>query len=406
MLLTPSDPDIQTIVTRIHNGDLDLQPDFQRGEVWSIGKKKRLIDSILRNWHVPPIHTVVVPETHRQEVLDGQQRLAAIRDFVADDFTVDGSMPPASDFIKDLGGKTYSQLPENVRRGFDAFTIRMIRITDYAPEEPGELFFRLNQIVNITAAEQRNAFYGPVRQQIKDFVIEFEALGNDQATLGFSNSRMAYDDVLSKLLCTLEARTLNVKLTASVLSDRFRDRHKFDPAIYNVGNETIRTFSKLRSHLAWNPTFNKATLFSWLIFIAVFVQHGSVAFLLSDCPEFMHWFEGMRFEKSRLRHTSIFQVDADAPSPAISISSDTLQDLMSVFNDRSTSRVLDISSVTYRDVVLNATLAVFSGSSAEKFPHSPEKRSQLSRLVRSLMEADEVEKSLEKCVSFDVWGRL
>jgi len=89
MRLLPSDPDIQTIVSRIESGVIDLQPDFQRGEVWSIAKKKRLIDSILRNWHVPPLH-VVMTDGGIQEVLDGQQRLVAIRDFVRGLFPVDG----------------------------------------------------------------------------------------------------------------------------------------------------------------------------------------------------------------------------------------------------------------------------------------------------------------------------
>ena len=35
-----SSVEIQTILTRIEEGDINLQPDFQRGEVWSINKKK------------------------------------------------------------------------------------------------------------------------------------------------------------------------------------------------------------------------------------------------------------------------------------------------------------------------------------------------------------------------------
>ena len=57
---------------------MDLQPDFQRGEIWT--HQKRLIDSILMGWRIPPIHVVKSSEII-DEVLDGQQRLAAIRDF-------------------------------------------------------------------------------------------------------------------------------------------------------------------------------------------------------------------------------------------------------------------------------------------------------------------------------------
>jgi hypothetical protein len=159
MKLLPSDPDIQTIVARIKSEDLDLQPNFQRGEVWATSKKKKLIDSILRDWHVPPIH-VVVGQEGKQEVLDGQQRLVAIRDFVDGQFRVDGSSEPFDPNIQRLDGLKYLELPAETKRAFDQFTIRMFRLVDYRPGEPGELFFRLNQMTYLTAAEQRNAFFG------------------------------------------------------------------------------------------------------------------------------------------------------------------------------------------------------------------------------------------------------
>ncbi len=200
MKLNPSDPDIQTIVARIRSGDLDLQPEFQRGEVWSVAKKRRLIDSILRDWHVPPVH-VVVESDGLQVVLDGQQRLASIRDFADELFEVDGYAEPYDPHIVSLHGLTYSQLPNDVRRSFDQFTIRVFRLTDYSPSEPGELFFRLNQMTHLTAAEQRNAFFGPVREQVKDLVYRLES-HNESGVLGFSNRRMAFDDVIAKVLCS------------------------------------------------------------------------------------------------------------------------------------------------------------------------------------------------------------
>lgn len=38
-----TDLEIETIVNRIKNGDMDLQPDFQRGEIWTIQKNKNLL---------------------------------------------------------------------------------------------------------------------------------------------------------------------------------------------------------------------------------------------------------------------------------------------------------------------------------------------------------------------------
>ncbi|WEL64214.1 DUF262 domain-containing protein [Pseudomonas sp. CBSPGW29] len=140
MRLIPSDPDVETLVSRINSGEVDLQPDFQRGEVWSKSKKQRLIDSILRDWHVPPIHVIEDNYTGRLEVLDGQQRLAAIRDFVAGDFTLDGNLDPVDSDLVDIHGLKYNDLPHFYRRRFNHFSIRLFRVVEYKAGEPGELF--------------------------------------------------------------------------------------------------------------------------------------------------------------------------------------------------------------------------------------------------------------------------
>lgn len=67
---------MRTVVDRIDNGD-DLQPELQRQEIWSPSKKKKLIDTILRGWSTW--------SSERIDVLDGQRRLAAVRDFVQND---------------------------------------------------------------------------------------------------------------------------------------------------------------------------------------------------------------------------------------------------------------------------------------------------------------------------------
>lgn len=113
MRLSPSDPDIATVYRKIQNGRLDLQPDFQRGEVWG-SPKQRLIDSILREWHVPPVHVIEIADTDKQEVLDGQQRLAAIRDFMEGQFPVNGYQEPVEDFLVELRGSFFLSFLQNI----------------------------------------------------------------------------------------------------------------------------------------------------------------------------------------------------------------------------------------------------------------------------------------------------
>jgi len=89
MIIKDTTNKIKSVYADIKDGELDLRPDFQRGEVWTTKKKKLLIDSILREWYIPPIHTVSVGNG-KAEVLDGQQRLTAIRDFWITSFKLMG----------------------------------------------------------------------------------------------------------------------------------------------------------------------------------------------------------------------------------------------------------------------------------------------------------------------------
>jgi hypothetical protein len=112
-----SELEIETLYNRIKNHDVNLQPDFQRGEVWSTQKKKKLIDSILRGWKIPPIH-FVLGENAVDEVLDGQQRLVSIRDFIDNEISIDGYLTPLDNNIQGYHGMYYKDLPDAIQRKF------------------------------------------------------------------------------------------------------------------------------------------------------------------------------------------------------------------------------------------------------------------------------------------------
>ena len=167
MRIDQSSVDISTLVDKVRRSEIDLQPSFQRGQVWAESKKRRLIDTILRQWYVPAIHIVVVDEFDREEILDGQQRLRAIIDFMEDRFTVDGRIEPEDEEIISLHGSFYSQLPERIKSKFRRFTITTVRLRDFNPEEPGELFFRLGRVPAGGVASQSHrvpALVGLVRR--------------------------------------------------------------------------------------------------------------------------------------------------------------------------------------------------------------------------------------------------
>ena len=393
MKMLPSDPDIQTIYARIRTGDLDLQPNFQRGEVWTTAKKRKLIDSILREWHVPPIHVVVGPHG-KQEVLDGQQRLAAIRDFIEGNLTVDGEAEPYDNAISSLADLHYGDLPSEVKRRFDQFTIRVFRLTDYEPGEPGELFFRLNQMTYLTAAEQRNAFFGPVREQVRTLV---EMMESSPSTIGFSNRRMAYDDVIAKFLCTLESGTLSVKLGAAEISSRFRSSSPFSSSDLDLARHSIQLFMDAAFQAPPRTRLNKATLFTWLMFA-------------------MHFERANRSSAKLARFLAVFEQHRANESPTVAdfrrsqitkLSWRTEASLLRIFSDRSSSRVSDVSSVILRDLILWIFFAEVAGNEINGL-FGNKKNKMLTSVCAELRDRTQepIQETLDRFTDIAVWGSI
>lgn len=322
MKMNPWEPDLRTVVDRINNHDIDLQPEFQRQEIWSPSKKKKLIDTILRGWSIPPVF-LVVRSDGRMDVLDGQQRLAAIRDFVQSQFAIDGKITPLDPKVSSLHGKYYRVLERADQRLLDQYTLRCFRITDYLPDEPSELFYRLNQPSMLTAGEQRNAFYGPAREQLKALVSDFEAGDNNKKTIGFSNARLAYDDIIARLLFFLEAGTFAVKSTETLISQRFKERDEFNSNTISTASRSIELFSKSREQGS-SIRLNKASALSWLLFFSRFGSNLD--------PDFSYMSKFGNESGVFARHY--------------------IPEAKRVFQDRASLRVTDVSSVVYRDFSL------------------------------------------------------
>ncbi|WP_339487898.1 DUF262 domain-containing protein [Pseudomonas sp. RL_5y_Pfl2_70] len=388
MRLVPWDPDIQTVMTRIESAALDLQPNFQRGEVWPKSKKQRLIDSVLREWHVPPIHVIENPDTRKQEVLDGQQRLVAIRDFVRGEFAVDGSIEPLDTNIQSLDGKKYRSLPDEVQRQFDQFTLRLYRIVDFKPSEPAELFYRLNQPSNLTGAEQRNAFYGPVRDQIRELVHSLETRGIGKDEFGFSNARMAYDDVICRVALTVKRGTIATKIIGNDLVELYRSEEALSNRDYQHLEECLGMFAEA-CMTDPKPKFNKATLYSWLIFavrgvsLGVFNQNSS-----KTIGQFLRYFF--------YRGIELILEDKRSETYPMHI-------LLPIHDDRATSRVADVSSIILRDFVIWCAFLEFSNTTES----DNEQLHEIEKKVKKILSNNVIDPDvLGRHILSSGWGEL
>lgn len=147
--------------------DFDIRPEYQRRLRWTNKQKSLLIESLLLNVPVPPVF-FFENDLASYEVMDGQQRLNAIKEFLENSFKLRGL-----EILSSLNGRSYLQLPPRVKRNLDRASISAIvllqesqgKLRRAGSTRPYELrrfvFERLNTGGRrLTAQEIRNAIYG------------------------------------------------------------------------------------------------------------------------------------------------------------------------------------------------------------------------------------------------------
>ncbi len=79
---------------------------------------------------------------------------------------------------------------------------------------------------------------------------------------------MAYDDVLARTALAVTRESLAEKTTAADLAALYRSEAPLPGFTVNLVDDAIRVLGSGLKRASWAPKFNKATLFSWLIFLA------------------------------------------------------------------------------------------------------------------------------------------
>lgn len=160
--------------------EINMNPDYQRmGGVWTVDKRRLLIDSILNDYDLPKIyfHELSNEEYtktgYRYAVIDGRQRLESIWGFMDGDFTLSGDFEYQRDTNISLAGLSYEDIAKRhpkIRVKFDSFVLPVVTVGIEGDELDliEDMFSRLNEAVPLNAAEKRNAIGGNLVKAIAD----------------------------------------------------------------------------------------------------------------------------------------------------------------------------------------------------------------------------------------------
>ena len=101
---------------------MEIRPFFQRRSRWDDKKQSRLIESFLINIPVPAI-LLYEKAYNCYEVMDGQQRITAIKRFYENRLKLTGL-----EIWQELNGKYYKDLPPNIKSGIDRRSISSVTL--------------------------------------------------------------------------------------------------------------------------------------------------------------------------------------------------------------------------------------------------------------------------------------
>jgi hypothetical protein len=202
---------------------INPKPQYQRPAVWNLAKNQLLIDSILRGYDLPKIYLRASEEAGFEfEVVDGQQRLRAIWNYLSDGYPLgeeSKDLPQG-----DLSGLKFSELSSEAKDQLGMFDLTVFTIEDASDLEIRDLFLRLQNGVSLNAAEKRNAMVGTMR----DFVAEIADEPHKALALSrISSDRYGWHDLIA-LVVGVELASGPADVKATDLRKMYKDNESFD----------------------------------------------------------------------------------------------------------------------------------------------------------------------------------
>lgn len=146
---------------------IELNPGYQRRRVWKDNKKKSLlIESLMLRIPIPAFY-FYENEDGKYQVIDGQQRLATIKEFVDGEFRLSGL-----EYLGELNDKKkFEELNTKYKQRIYRTQIAVNILDARSPKRViYDIFRRVNTGgVNLNPQEMRNAI---CKQEVRDFLIQ------------------------------------------------------------------------------------------------------------------------------------------------------------------------------------------------------------------------------------------
>lgn len=196
------------------NGMLEITPKFQRRTVWRTPARSYFIDTLLRDMTVPPLYFRKTQNKYKtqivREVVDGQQRVRTVLDFIAGNFRLSKTLKAP------WAGMKFDQLSQEQQRQITSFSFSAEIFKGISDKQVLEVFCRLNMNgIPLNNQELRNGkYFGPFKESSFDLALTYlEFWRKHKMFTELSIARMLEVELTSELLIAGHAGMQDKKTT-------------------------------------------------------------------------------------------------------------------------------------------------------------------------------------------------
>ncbi|KIY72063.1 hypothetical protein CYLTODRAFT_418242 [Cylindrobasidium torrendii FP15055 ss-10] len=173
-----------------------LDPEYQRDIVWTSAKQSNLIDSIMRNYYIPPI-VFATGDDEKKTCIDGKQRLTSINLFMEGNLPFIDSVSKKRLWFRSSDPKN-EILPKKLKRQFENRQIVCVEYTDLTVDNEHDIFSRVQNGVALNQSEKLQAILGN-----RNTFIRTLSQSDDVQGLPFEKKRGADFRVIAHAACTV-----------------------------------------------------------------------------------------------------------------------------------------------------------------------------------------------------------
>lgn len=250
-------------------GILHISPKFQRRGVWNRAQRSFLIDTLLLQLPVPPIYIRVVQSEDNKsvvrEIIDGQQRLSAILDYIEDKYTL------ANKIESPFAGKRFSELPLEQQNAVARYPFICEVFYGVADREVLRIFARLNtHSVKLNAQELRNGeFFGEFKRTCYDLALEhLEFWRQNRIFAEQSIARMQEVELTSELVIVGLAGLQDKKKSINTFYEKYDEAFTQRARVETIFRTTIDAINEASPEGLASSEFRRVPLF-YSLFAAV-----------------------------------------------------------------------------------------------------------------------------------------